>query len=169
MKLINFILALTIGISASAQPTSEQIVKEINNFRATQGLGPVILKSGQSQAAKLHANWIAQTGIYDHVQTRAIPGQPLLKMSWDRGDYVGVTVVAENLFELPKAATAKQIVDGWINSPGHRANMLYQVPAELECQVGIAISTLKSNPNEIIVVMVIGDNVDHKTGKIRQQ
>ena len=46
--------------------------------------------------------------------------------------------------------------------------MIYGVPAELECQIGLAVVPLKSNPNFIIVVMVIGDNVDYKTGQIRQ-
>lgn len=167
MKIINFILATLIGISAQAQPNPEAILKEINTFRQSQGLTQAILKPGQCKAAQLQAEWIASTGIYDHIQTRPANGKPLLKMAWDRGDFVGVTVVAENLFEVPKATSAKQIVDGWIASPGHRANLVYGVPAELECQIGIAIVPIKANPNLIIVVMVIGDNIDHKTGQIR--
>ena len=168
MKIFNFILATLIGISAQAQPNPEAILKEINIFRQSQGLTQAILKTGQCKAAQLQAEWIATTGICEHIQTKAANGKPLLSKPWDRGDFVGVTVVAENLFEVPKETTAKQIVAGWIASPGHRANMIYGVPAELECQIGLAVVPLKSNPNFIIVVMVIGDNVDHKTGQIRQ-
>jgi uncharacterized protein YkwD len=167
MKFTNFILTLMVGISAQAQPTADQIAKEINLFREGQGLTQAVLKPGQCKAAQLQAEWIATTGITEHVQSRPANGKPLLPMPWDRGNLVGVTVVAENLFEIPKGATANQVVAGWIGSPGHRANMLYAVPAELECQLGIAVVQLRSNPNWIIVVMVIGDNVNHKTGEIR--
>ena len=46
--------------------------------------------------------------------------------------------------------------------------MMYGVQPEIECQLGIAVKPMKSNPNDVIVVLVIGDNVDHKTGQIRQ-
>jgi uncharacterized protein YkwD len=167
-QIINFILALTVGISAQAQPTADQIAKEINIFRKSQGLTQAVLKPGQCKAAQLQAEWIATTSICEHIQTKAANGKPLLSKPWDRGDFVGVTVVAENIFEVPKETTATQVVAGWIASPGHRANMVYGVPAEIECQLGIAVVHLKSNPNFIIVVMVIGDNVDHRTGQIRK-
>jgi uncharacterized protein YkwD len=167
MKLFSFILAITLGISANAQPTSAEIVKEINRFRASQGLTAAIINPNHNKAAQLQADWIAQTGNYSHVQTRPLPGKPLLKNPWDRGDQVGASVVAENLFLVPISDGAAEIVAGWIASPGHRANLLYRVPAEIECRLGVAIAVMKSNPNQIIVVMVIGDNVDHKTGEIR--
>jgi uncharacterized protein YkwD len=166
MKLFNFILAITLGISVNAQPTSADIVKEINRFRASQGLTEVSINPSHNKAAQLQADWIAQTGTYSHFQNRPMPGKPLLKNPWDRGDQVGASVVAENLFLVPISDEAAEIVAGWIASPGHRANMLYQVPAEIECRIGVAIAVMKSNPDQIIVVMVIGDNVDHKTGEI---
>jgi hypothetical protein len=46
--------------------------------------------------------------------------------------------------------------------------MMYGVPPEIECQFGIAVAPMKSNTNVVIVVLVIGDNVDRKTGEIRQ-
>ena len=168
MKILNFIFAMLIGISTHAQPKPEEILKEINTFRKSQGLTQAILKPRQCKAAQLQAEWIAISGIYDHVQTYPVNGKPLLKMPWDRGDFVGVTVVAENLFQVPKSITAKEVVDGWINSPGHKLNMMYGVPPEIECQLGIALQPMKSNPNDVSVVLVIGDNVDHKTGQIRQ-
>lgn len=167
MKIFNIILTLAIGISASAQPAPTDIVKEINLFRKTQGLAPAILVQGQSQAAQLQADWISQTDLSGHIQTRAANGKPLLKAPWDRGNYVGVSVVAENIFTSHITFSAKDIVEGWINSPGHRTNMLYSVPPEIQCQIGVAVVPLKSNPNIIVIVMVIGDNIDHATGQIR--
>lgn len=152
---------------ANAQPKAVDIIKEINLFRSSQGLGPAIASTNHNKAAQLQAEWIAQTGIYSHLQTKPLPGKPLLKNSWDRGDWVGASVVAENLFLVPISDEAAEIVSGWIASPGHRANMLYEVPAEIDCRIGVAFAVMKSNPNQIIVVMVIGDNVDHKTGEIR--
>jgi hypothetical protein len=171
MRLINFIMALIIGISAQAKPTAQEIVKQVNKFRKEQGLAAAKLHPGQTKAAQAHADWVASTGIYAHEQTRAANGLPLMIGPWDRGDYFGATVVAENLYLLGKFATAEHVVDGWINSPGHRKNMLYQVGdyPELECRIGIGIAFLKSDPDQMIVVLVMGDNVDRNTGEIRKE
>lgn len=168
MKLLNFILVLLIGIQAEAQPTPTGILNEVNRFRKAQGLAPAKLNAKHNQAAQLQAEWIATTGIFSHKQTISANGLPILTNPWDRGTRVGASVVAENLYQLPAAsATSAHIVSGWIQSPGHRENMLYRVPDEIECRVGIAIVRSKVSPDEIIVVLVIGDNVDHQTGQIQ--
>lgn len=168
MKLLNFILALLIGISVEAQPTPTAILNEVNKFRAEQGLAPAKLNPKHSEAARIQAEWIATTGIFSHEQSRAANGLPLLPNPWDRGRRVGASIVAENLYQLPVgSATAVHIVDGWIKSPGHRENLLYRVPPEIECRVGVAIVKSKVSPGEVIVVLVIGDNVDHQTGQIQ--
>lgn len=168
MKLFNFILALLIGIQVEAQPTPTAILNEVNKFRAEQGLSPAKLNPKHCAAAKLQADWISTTGIFSHTQNRAANGLPVLTNPWDRGKRVGASIVAENLYQLPvQAATASHIVEGWIQSPGHRANLLYSVPPEIECRVGVAIVTSKLYPGEFIVVLVIGDNVDHQTGQIQ--
>ena len=168
MKLLQVIFAILIGISVQAQPKPEDILKEINIFRKSQGLSQAKLTPRHCQAAQLQADWISTTDIYNHVQTRPENGKPLLKNPWDRGNFIGVTVVAENLFQVPKSATPKYVVDGWINSPGHKLNMMYGVPPEIECQFGIAVAPMKSNNNYVIIVLVIGDNVNHETGEIRR-
>jgi uncharacterized protein YkwD len=169
MKLFNFILALTVGISVNAQPTTTSVVSEINKFRLTQGVKAAELDPAQAKAAQAQADWIATTGIFEHAQTRAANGLPLLARPWDRGDYFKTTVVAENLYGVNKNSTAAYIVKGWIESPGHRKNLLYRVgdAPELKCIIGVGIAQLKSDPTMIVVVMVIGDNVDNATGQIR--
>jgi hypothetical protein len=171
MRLINFIMALIIGISAQAQPTAHEILQQVNKFRKEQGLAAAKAHPGQTKAAQAHADWVASTGIYDHEQTRAANGLPLMVNPWDRGAHFGATVVAENLFLLSKYATAADVVDGWIKSPGHRENMLYRVAdyPELECRIGIGIGFLKSNPDQMIVVLVMGDNVDPSSGEVRKE
>jgi uncharacterized protein YkwD len=169
MKLFNFILAILIGISAEAQPTATGIVSEINKFRVSHGVGTTKLDPAQTKAAQAQAEWIATTGTFDHTQTRAANGLPLLAHPWDRGNYFKATVVAENLYGVAKGSTSAYVVKGWTESPGHRKNLLYRVGdlPELECRIGVGIATLKSDPTQIIVVMVIGDNVDRATGQIR--
>jgi uncharacterized protein YkwD len=170
MKLFNFILALTIGISVNAQPTTTGVVGEINRFRLTQGVKAAKLDPAQTKAAQAQADWIAATGLFQHNQTEAANGLPLLAQPWDRGNYFRTTVVAENFYGVAKSATSAYVVKGWTESPGHRKNLLYQVGdlPELECRVGIGIAQSKNDPNQVIVVMVIGDNVDRATGQIRQ-
>jgi|LauGreDrversion4_2_1035121.scaffolds.fasta_scaffold238842_3 uncharacterized protein YkwD len=169
MKLFNFILALLIGISVEAQPTPTSVVGEINKFRLTQGVKAAKMDPAQNRAAQAQADWIATTGLFQHNQNQAANGLPLLAQPWDRGNYFKATVVAENFYGVAKSSTAAYVVKGWTESPGHRKNMLYQVGdlPELECRVGVGVAVLKSDPTKIIVVMVIGDNVDRATGQIR--
>jgi uncharacterized protein YkwD len=127
MKLFNFILALTIGISVNAQPTATGVVSEINKFRLTQGVKAAKLDPAQTKAAQVQAEWIATTGIFEHTQTRAANGLPILAQPWDRGNYFKATVVAENLYGVAKGSTSAYVVKGWTESPGHRKNLLYRV------------------------------------------
>lgn len=168
MKLTYFILALMVGISVKAQ-TPADLTRELNKFRAEQGVTAAKLNTALSKAAQAQADWIATTGLFQHNQTQSANGLPLLAQPWDRGNYFGATVVAENIYGVAKGSTAAYVVKGWTESPGHRKNLLYRVGdlPELECRVGFGIATLKGDPSKIIVVMVIGDNVDRATGEIR--
>lgn len=182
MKLFNFILALTIGISAGAQPTPTNIKKgivlEINRFRLEAGEDPgqkkaLVQKAALDKAAQIHADWCVKSGQAGHVETRPVAGQPLLPNSWDRGKYFGVTVFSEIMlpvFPITPSCTAgdraKLAVEAWAGSKtGHRESMLTQFPAEVEAQVGVGMARLPGSENWVIVV-VFGANIDPMSGEI---
>lgn len=70
-----------------------------------------------NNAAQKHAAWMANTGVMSH--TGANGSQP-----WDRMREAGYnyTFAGENIAAGFK--TVDSVMNGWINSPGHYANMV---------------------------------------------
>jgi uncharacterized protein YkwD len=142
------------------EPTVAEIFADLVHFRDSLGLAPVELDPVQCQAAQLQADWIAITGLFQHKQTILTEtGIPvLLPNPSDRGDHVGIVVIAENIHRGWKFLPANIIVNSWAISPAHRANMV-RTPTDGErLKVGIAITHFKFNPNEIVVVLTIGES-----------
>lgn len=142
-------------------PTIHEIFDEIAYFRDSLGLSGIVLDSNLCKAAKLHADWMAVTGNYSHVQDRAaLPGTPLLSEPWDRGEYVGAEVVAENMHTGWKYLQANLIVYGWFTSKDHRRQMLRTPPSGELLKIGIAIKPYDANPNYLVAVLVFGPSTD---------
>ena len=89
----------------------------VNNFRASQGKGPLSQSASLTQAATAHVQDMLSQGYFSHT------GQ--------NGSSVGTRVraagcswsgVAENIAQ--GQATAQQAMDTWINSSAHRANLV---------------------------------------------
>jgi hypothetical protein len=87
-----------------------------NAERAQRGLGPLRWDEALSRAAAFHAQQMAYHGAISH----AFAGEPELMQ---RGRTAGArfSVIAENVAMAP---TAVRVHDAWMNSAGHRANVL---------------------------------------------
>ena len=141
------------------QPTVLEIFTEFSQYRDSLNLSGLVLDSNLCKAAQLHADWIAATGKLMHLQDKAaLPNIPILKTPPDRGNRVGVKVSAENLYSGWKYLTASLIVSGWAESPGHRLNMIRKPLSGQSLKVGLAIQKFTNDPNQIVVVLVIGES-----------
>lgn len=89
----------------------------INNFRAQNGLGPVTLSSTLTAAADYHSADMANRNYFSH----DLPGIGSWSQNISNHGYSGGTR-AENI--AAGNAGAQATFDQWVNSPGHRANML---------------------------------------------
>lgn len=140
------------------EPTTVEIFAELANFRDSLGLAQVQLNPNLCKAAQLQADWIAQTGLFQHNQTRvAVPGVPvILPRPWDRGDYVGEIVMAENLHTGWKFLPARTVISSWAKSKNHLATMMRTPEKGKPLEVGLAIAHYADRPNEIVVVLVVG-------------
>jgi hypothetical protein len=87
-----------------------------NAERAQRGLGPLRWDGALYEAATFHAQEMARHGSIAH----QFAGEPELT---ERGRAAGArfSVIAENVAQAP---TAVRVHDAWMNSPGHRANLL---------------------------------------------
>ncbi|NUU20753.1 MAG: CAP domain-containing protein [Streptomycetaceae bacterium] len=88
----------------------------VNAERAKAGCGPVAFDAALRDLARAHSNDMADRGYFSH-------DTPDGKTPWDRAAAAGVDyLAAENIARGQKTPAA--VMDAWMNSPGHRANIL---------------------------------------------
>ena len=93
----------------------------LNKRRAEHGLRPLVENRRLARAAKRFSNQMTAQRFFDHVAPDGTT--PLQRV--EAAGYVHVRLTGENLgWGIGKAATPFEMVDGWMHSPGHRANIL---------------------------------------------
>ncbi|MGE0850831.1 MAG: CAP domain-containing protein [Hyphomicrobiaceae bacterium] len=132
--------------------TEIAIIEMTNAFRKEMRLGEVKPNAALTAAARTFAEYLARTGKFAH---EADGRQPA-----DRAEAKGYRYcsISENLamnldsrgFET--RALAREAVEGWKNSPGHRANMLQ--PAVTE--IGVAVVRAPHRSPKFISVQLFG-------------
>ncbi|OAR22346.1 SCP-like extracellular [Streptomyces sp. ERV7] len=102
-------------------PTAEQaaaatVVSLVNQQRAQAGCSPVRADASLAALATAFSDDMAARGFFDHTD-------PDGKSPWDRAAKAGVgNLGGENIAR--GQADAKAVMEAWMNSPGHRANIL---------------------------------------------
>jgi serralysin len=94
-----------------------QVVALTNQFRAENGLAPLALNAELSNTAQFHSQDLASQDYFSHTGKNG-------SSPWDRAEMFGygMTAMGENI--AAGQTTPAAVVEGWKNSPGHRANML---------------------------------------------
>jgi uncharacterized protein YkwD len=106
--------------AAPAKVSEQALQDEVNrltNVERTEAGCPALTVNAQlTKASREHSAWMAQTGTFSHV---GAGGSDFVS----RAEAAGHTSPAgENIAWSYRTAAA--VVDGWMSSPGHRANML---------------------------------------------
>ena len=127
-------LALSLGGVASAtnntgatltRATSleELVLREVNGVRAAHGLGALAPSSALSRAAVNHSRSMALLGFFAHESRNGAPFWQRVKQFYFANS--GRWTVGENLAMFGGITpSAQSIVTAWMESPGHRANLL---------------------------------------------
>lgn len=105
-------------ISDSIAFTTADIINETNKERVKNHLPPLIENTKLDASAAIKVNDMIRNQYFEHTS-------PNGKSVSDLGKQVGYQyiVLGENL-ALGNFATASELVNAWMNSPGHRANIL---------------------------------------------
>ena len=114
---------VTINYNVSQQPQQptkiseyeNEILKLVNETRKKNGLKELVWVGALADVARAHSKDMADNGYFDHVSPTA--GSPS-----DRAISVGLPGVGENIAAGPLTPAA--VHEAWMNSPGHRANIL---------------------------------------------
>lgn len=105
------------AVPENASQLTHTIGAGLNQFRESQSLGDLRMNRDLSQAAMIHACDMALNNYFDHRGTDGSNSEVRVR----RAGYHNC-LVAENLaWGYPDPS---QIVNGWIQSSGHRHNML---------------------------------------------
>lgn len=113
--------ASALGEDETNCATNDQVLRQVcvltNNERRVHGLPPLTLEPLRSQAAQDHADDMATRGFFSHTN-------PDGDTAFDRLANHGVSYqyAAENI--AVGQSSAQQVVLAWMNSSGHRANIL---------------------------------------------
>lgn len=127
--------------AAAQGDTVGEVIQLVNQFRAENGLSPLVMDGSLMAAAQNHANWIIATGQYGHSGEGGSTPQ-------DRARAAGYTGIAYENYVYGTALTPSQAVQWWKNSAIHRATMLLSRGE----QVGLGYVGGESN----LYVLVVG-------------
>lgn len=126
---------------ANANQMATEIAAGLNANRAAQGLAQVQFNPKLGQAAMAHACDMAVNNYFGHVGTDGSSVQRRVRAMGYQD-----CLVAENLaWGYPQS---QQIIAGWMNSAGHRSNMLHPRVAEF----GVGITQGPKGPNWVLVL-----------------
>jgi uncharacterized protein YkwD len=103
--------------SASSMSVAKEVVAIMNAARAKAGCGPLKINTKLMAAAKTHATNMAEKNFFGHANR---DGSKFSKRVKKQG--YKYRMVAENIAAGQKSAREAAI--SWLNSPGHRKNIL---------------------------------------------
>lgn len=152
MKKILFLSLLlpTLLFSVDTEELSERLYQLLNRFRTEEGLDELLYSVELEKIASYHAENMADENFYSHTDLDGLSSQDRFELFYPEY-FVGIS---ENIVRTAnlKPDTQEQseiLMQSWIDSPGHYANMVSDSPTH----VGIASS---SNQNYIFAVQNFG-------------
>ena len=121
VRSIGLVLGLTLAVSAGPvmanQALERQVLELINQERAAGGCNPLVMQSQLSAAAQSHANAMATKNFFGHASKNGAKFSSRIKAQGYRG-----RKYAENI--AAGYASAEKVVSIWMNSSGHRVNIM---------------------------------------------
>lgn len=119
-------ITLAEGVTRCPDYYALEVLSLVNSHRANAGLAPLALHSQLTWAAEKHSNMMVVTGLFTHDGWF----EEILESGF-QGSSFGQNIAA--YFQTPQA-----VVDGWMSSDGHRANILKESYGHmgLSCLIG---------------------------------
>jgi uncharacterized protein YkwD len=142
------VVALAPGstVALGAPPEGERVVALVNRERVQRGLFPLAPDPRLAAAAETYAARMAALDFFGHTG----PDGSRMRGRNEAQGYVGWRVMGENL--AGGQATPERVVQRWMASPGHRANVL----APDACQVGVGYAYGNRSTYKHYWVMEVG-------------
>jgi uncharacterized protein YkwD len=121
--------------SNTKQRYTDQIIDLVNAERSKKGLKPVSKNEKLTDAAQKYANDMSSANFFSHTGKDGSSFSQRIK----NAGYTNYKWIAENI--AAGQTTPKEAMTGWMNSSGHRANILNTNASE----IGVGYATNKSS------------------------
>ena len=124
--------------SNSGDPFIDEVVALTNEYRAEYGLEPLTLNTELSNSAQTHSEDMAHNDFFSHEGSNGSDVSTRTESAGYESSYVGENIAAGY-------TTAEQVVNGWMDSPGHRENILNPNYTE----IGVGYYYLENDTGEV--------------------
>ncbi|UCH74834.1 MAG: hypothetical protein JSU82_02990 [Rhodospirillales bacterium] len=111
-------ISFAVPATDDREALAEEVVRLTNAERRKRGLGPLMRNRDLTRSAQFHAEFMARNDCFAH----RCPKEPALAQRARNAGY-RYRGVAENI--AAGSPTPAEVVRGWMESPGHRANILH--------------------------------------------
>jgi uncharacterized protein YkwD len=147
--------ATNAGIFSDIETLERAVYNMMNGFRVEEGYEPLGYNQDLAEIARYHSWNMARKDFFAHDDYKGRSGG-------DRADYFGYpdTAISENLFRvgIPEEVKsskpiANKTIQGWKNSPSHRAGML--TTAHIVAGIGGYIDT-----NRVVFITAMYADID---------
>jgi hypothetical protein len=106
------------ALEIPSEPPGHQLVYLTNLERVSRGVPPLKAASEIMNSSEFHSDWMADHDCFAH----NCSGEPDWVTRIENAGYLNWRLLGENI--AAGYTTASAVVDGWMGSPSHRANML---------------------------------------------
>lgn len=128
------------------------VVEMTNAFRRENKLGQVKINPKLSAAARKYAALLAKTQEFSHTAGGTNAGDRIKASGYDYCGYGENLAMAADSRGFASRPLASSAVTGWINSPGHRANML----AANVTEIGVGVALVPYQYPKYVTVQLFG-------------
>lgn len=123
--------------STNAQRIEAEVVRLMNAERASAGLAPFSIDTTLTSIARAHSLDMRTNNFFSHTNLSGCSSSCRATNAGYRWRAIAENIYWMSGYDLSPEASAQKIVQGWMQSPGHRANILGNY---VETGVGIDIS-----------------------------
>jgi uncharacterized protein YkwD len=137
---------------ADPQEVEGLILERTNAFRRQQGLPELAEDARLTESARDFARYLARTGRFSHTADGRDPSERVRAAGYDYCEIAENIASSQDSSGFQSAPLAREFVEGWKNSPGHRRNLLNGNVVE----IGVGVAPAPGAPGKYVAVQDFG-------------
>ena len=132
--------------------TEAAIIEMTNGVRTREKLGAVAPDKALTAAARAFAAYLAKTNTFSHTADGKQPSERAAATGYRHCQIAENLALSADSRGFEARTLAKETMEGWLNSPGHRANLL----APYVTDIGVAVARVPDKEPKYVMVELFG-------------